>query len=204
MGTPTTQAGLIAAPPIPSPRERAIAWAREIAADPRTVFLDTETTGLGPDAEVVDIAIVGLDGTVYLDALVKPKRPIPPVATAVHGITDEMVADAEPWNVVYHRFAESLSWRVVIYNRDYDLSIINQCCRADDLPGGFDTGARWECAMLAYADFDGTPGKFPGSMKWHKLDAAADRFGIAPGGHRALSDAETCRQVVLAMARASS
>jgi DNA polymerase-3 subunit epsilon len=201
MGTAHTTAGLIVAPPIPSPRERAIAWAREIAANHRAVFLDTETTALGPDAEIVDIAVIGLDGTVYLDTLVKPKRPIPAEATAVHGISDADVADAEPWSVVYGRFIESLADTVLIYNRDYDLTIINQCCRADDLPE-FDAGDRWQCAMLAYADFDGAPGKFPGTRKWHKLDAAAARFGIPPGGHRALADAEACRQVVLAMARA--
>lgn len=196
-----TQAGRIVAPPTPSPRERAIAWAAEVAADPRTVFLDTETTGLGPEAEIVDIAVVGLDGTVCLDTLVKPTQPIPPEAAAVHGITDAMVADAPPWRLVYPLIEWWLDHRsVVIYNAQFDLKMIDQCRRAAGLRDGLDPALAY-CAMLQYSAFDGTPGKYPGSMKWHKLERAAERFGITPGTHRALADAEACRQVVLAMAK---
>ena len=179
-------------------RAKSVAWAREIVSSPGIVFLDTETTGLGPDAEIVDIGVVAIDGTVYLDCLVKPAKPIPPGATAVHGITDEMVADAEPWKVVYGWLLESISGRVIVYNRDYDLGVINQLCRALDLPQ-LGTHERWECAMLAFSDFKGELGKY-GSMKWHRLEVAAAEFGIPPGGHRALADAETARRVVLAMA----
>lgn len=191
------------APPQLSPRERAIAWSRQVVANPRTAYLDTETTGLGDDAEIVDIALVTGDGRVLLDTLVKPVRPIPPEASAVHGITNEMIAlDSIPtWDVLYPIIAPLLgNHRVVIYNAQYDLKIIDQCCRA----AGFETmqPAIADCAMLEYSAFDGTAGKY-GSLKWHKLDAAAARFGIDPGGHRALADAEVCRQVVLAMAAAA-
>ena len=36
-------------------RAKSIAWAVEAARDPRVVYLDTETTGFGPRAEIVDI-----------------------------------------------------------------------------------------------------------------------------------------------------
>ena len=39
-------------------REAMIEWARTAVCDPQVVFLDTETTGIGPDAEIVDIAVV--------------------------------------------------------------------------------------------------------------------------------------------------
>lgn len=60
--------------------------------------IDLETTGpfVGVD-RIVDIAIVTLhpDGRVEeWQTLVNPGIPIPPSATAIHGITDEMVADA--------------------------------------------------------------------------------------------------------------
>lgn len=181
-------------------RARAIAWAREVAADPNAVFLDTETTGLGDDAEICDIGIVGIDGRVILDCLVKPSRAIPAGATAVHGISNAMVATAREWGRTYVPFINALqaASRVVVYNRDYDLGIIARLCASLELPLPVPT-PKWECAMLAFSDYRGVPGKFPGSFKWFRLDDAAAHFGIPPGGHRAMSDAETARRVVLAI-----
>lgn len=182
-------------------RQQAIQWAKEIVSGGNAVIIDTETSGLGDDAEIVDIGVVGIDGTVYLDCLVKPTRPIPPGATAVHGITDEMVADADRFPVVYQRLREALTTdQIVVYNLAYDLKVINANCRANDLPE-FHMSSGWDCAMLAFSEYDGTVGKY-GSLKWHKLDFAAKTFGIEPGGHRALADADTTRKVILAMAEA--
>ncbi len=50
--------------------------------------------------------------------------------------------------------------------------------------------------MRRYAEFAGMRER--SGYRWHKLDAAARRFGVPPGGHRAL--AETCRQVVRGIA----
>ena len=61
-------------------RAAAVAWAREVAADPGTLYLDTETTGFG-DADVVDIAVVDNRGRVLLNSLVRPTRPFPSLAS---------------------------------------------------------------------------------------------------------------------------
>lgn len=66
--------------------------------------IDLETTGpfVGVD-RIVDIAIVTLhpDGRVEeWQTLVNPGCPIPPSATAIHGITDEMVKDAPELHVI--------------------------------------------------------------------------------------------------------
>ncbi len=63
----------------------------------RWASVDTETDGLGDDARIVEIAVVHMRFGLVEDAwstLVNPGRPIPPEATAIHGITDAMVADA--------------------------------------------------------------------------------------------------------------
>lgn len=61
------------------------------------VFFDLETTGVDPQSDrIVEFAAVKLQvggGDEELTMLVNPGRPIPPVATEIHGIKDEDVAD---------------------------------------------------------------------------------------------------------------
>ena len=177
--------------------QRAVAWAARLADDGAAVYLDTETTGLGVDDEVVDIAVVGPRGEVLLDTLIRPSRPIPPGASAVHGLTDRDVAGAPTWDLVYPVLRATLLDRVVVvYNADFDRRLVGQTCVRCGFP---EPAARWECAMRAYADFHGEPGR-SGSYRWQPLERAARAFGVAPGGHRALADALACRAVVLGMA----
>ncbi len=180
-------------------RADAIDWADSVIADRRVVYLDTETTGLGLHAEIVDIAVITGAGAVLFNSLVKPDRPIPEDASLIHGIFDDHVADAPRW-------PEIASWlqtlladaRVIVYNAEYDSTMINQSCARISEPT-FAHG--WECAMLQYAAFVGEPG-FRGDYRWHRLENAAAAFGIVPGGHRALEDAIACRNVVAAMSTA--
>lgn len=179
-------------------RERAIAWARAAAEDPDIVFLDTETTGLDGAAEVVDIAVVDGGGSVLLDTLVRPVRSIPLIASGIHGIRDADVAAAPSWSEVYPELEEAIvGRRVIVYNASFDSRIVSQCCVACELAAPV---LAWQCAMLAFAEFCAEPGR-SGGFKWHRLDLAASRFGVKPGGHRALGDALVCRAVVLGMAR---
>lgn len=178
-------------------RRAAIEWAQRIVANPDVYFLDTETLGKEKDSEICDIGIVGIDGVVYFDQLIRPSVPIPAEASEVHGITNEMVEHAPPWNIVDTAVGELLHDKhVVIYHANYDVQIINNANKRL----GSDRIIAGDCAMLEFAKYMGVPG-FRGQWKWHRLDVAAAHFNIPPGGHRALADAETARQVVLAMAR---
>lgn len=181
-----------------SARERAIVWAREVATDPAVVYLDTETTGLDGQAEIVDIAVISGEGEVLLETLVRPVRRIPLVASGVHGICDGDVADAPAWDAIFPEFERiTQGRRIVVYNADFDRRIVSQCCAQYALAA---LELTWQCAMRAYAEFCAEPGK-QGGFKWHRLDRAANRFGVSPGGHRALADAIVCRAVVLGMAQ---
>lgn len=179
-------------------RDRAVAWARAMLADPATVFLDTETTGFPPAAEVVDLAVVSADGEILLDTLVRPEAPIPASATAIHGISDQHVAHAPTWCEVHGALVDALAGRtVVIYNMDFDRRVLLGCSDRYQLSL---PPARWECAMLAYADYRGDANLRTGRPRWHKLDVAARHFGYEPGGHRALTDTLACLRVVRGMA----
>jgi DNA polymerase-3 subunit epsilon len=182
-----------------SQRRAAIRWARDIARDRRTIYLDTESTGLGPRAEIVDVALVSGDGTILFDSFVRPSCPIPEEASNIHGIYDHHVAAAPVWDDLAPYLAALLSGaRVVVYNARFDSDLINQCCTRCGHPP---FAREWECAMLSYAAYVGEPGQWGKGFRWHRLDAAAAAFGFPPGGHRALGDSLTCRNVVLSMAQ---
>ena len=182
-------------------RARAIAWARALTEDPATVFLDTETTGLGGDAEIVEIAVVAADGRVLLDTLVRPLRRIPADASRIHGILDAHVVDAPDWRSLHPALCALLAERpVVVYNAAFDRRIVAQCCGRHRLD---DPAASWQCAMLAYAQFRGEATARRGGFRWFKLGDAAAAFGLPAAGHRATADALACRAVVLGMADAT-
>lgn len=175
-----------------------VAWARTMVADPDVVYLDTETTGLGSTDQIIDIAVIDGQDRVLLDTLVRPTCPIPAASSAIHGLYVHHLAGAPTWADVYHALLPVLDGRrVVIYNADYDSRMLDQCCRMARVPL---PRCRWECAMRAYAEYAGQRDRHGNHYRWHKLDRAAASFGLAPGGHRALSDARACRQIVRGMA----
>lgn len=183
-------------------RRDAIEWATETMGHERVIFLDTETTGFGPRAEIIDIGIVAADGTILLDTLVRPEGPIPASTSRVHGLFDNDVAGAPTWNDVYPEvYRLLLGSRVVVYNAPFDSGMVTSCCQRG---GHVIPTAEWQCAMRQFSAFAGPATALPGraSSRWYKLDHAAAAFGVAPGGHRALADADVCRRVVAGMAGA--
>ena len=154
-----------------------------------SVFLDTETTGLGGNDEVVQIAIVDVDGTVLVDTLVKPHRPIPAEATAVHGITDDMVADAPAFDQVWPQVKAIVEAHpIVAYNADFDMRMIRQTLNACGIPEAIQVTYR--CAMKLYS-------RFSGYSRWQTLGNALAQCGIAVQElHDAHADAEAARLLV--------
>ena len=86
------------------------------------VFLDTETTGLDDDAQVVEIAIVDDTGAVLFESLVKPTVPVEPEAAAIHGIGPDRLASAPTWPEIAEQVRAALEGKtVVIFNSDFDV-----------------------------------------------------------------------------------
>ena len=179
-------------------RTKAITWAMGVMDDPRVIYLDTETTGFGPRAEIVDIAVVSAAGEVVLESLVQPTRRIPADATAIHGITNADVKDAPAWCDLYEDLLRVLAGRrIIVYNVIFDRQMVNQACDRYDLAA---PAADWECAMRKYAGFYGNWDSGKRWYRFQKLERAVLAFGAEPGGHRAAADAFACRAVVLGMA----
>jgi len=102
------------------------------------VFLDLETTGLQTDtSHIVDLALCDGDGMVLLHSLVNPGCPIPAEATAVHGITDAMVASAPRFAALAEEVQAALTGAVLVgYNsRAFDTLILNTELRRAGQPG---------------------------------------------------------------------
>ncbi|MFD9850546.1 3'-5' exonuclease [Streptomyces parvus] len=190
-------------------------WARQVIAAPHEyAILDTETTGLESDAAVVEISITDGTGTVLLDTLVHPGRPIPEDATAIHGITDQEVSQAPRFGAILPRITAALQGRkVIIYNREFDTSVLvyeldrHHQEQTPALPGTDEwspplrhpAAAEWmaeqqwsRCAMDAYAVHVGEWSTYWGGWRWQGLN----------GGHRALSDCRTVIDRIKEMAEA--
>lgn len=168
------------------------------------IVLDTETTGLGREAEIVQIAIIDSRGKVLLDTLLKPTKPIPADATRIHGITNGQVATAPTMALVYPRILNVLQGRdVIIYNADYDRRLLHQSSRAHGLSVLWDSVVgSWTCAMLAYAEYHGEWNPYYRSYKWQKLGVACQQQGISVvDAHSALADCRMTLALVRRLAR---
>lgn len=183
-----------------STRERSIvqAWAQSLFALPNFYILDTETTGLGNSDEVVQIGIIDKTGEIILDTLVKPTIPVPGAAYNVHGISNQMLADAPTFDDVYVTLSAKLAGTPLIaYNMDFDWRLLSQTVDRYKLPL-FRTGKR-HCAMKQYAQFRGIRGSR--GFKWHKLgDAVAYEKIVVKDAHTALGDVIMTLELIKKMA----
>lgn len=175
--------------------------AQEMMAHPGLIVWDTETTGKYPDrAQVCDVAAVDRAGNTVVNQLLRPPIPIPPDATAIHGITDDDVKEA-PFAPEWIR--NDLAWMlddhslfVATYNAEYDLQVL------DGTGGG---GRRWQqrpntdCIMELFRVYAG----FEKYTKWvYRLEDAVRYFGMEPRrAHRALPDAQMALDVLACIAR---
>lgn len=105
---------------------------------PFTVF-DLETTGMNRKTDrIVEIAAIRIDrdGTQSVfESLVNPCRMIPPSATAVHHITDAMVAPAPRFAEAGRRFLDfAEGTTLVAHNALFDLSFLQESCARTGLP----------------------------------------------------------------------
>jgi DNA polymerase III subunit epsilon len=183
----------------PSLRMRSIETAR-VVVNKNPVYLDTETTGLGPDDEIVEVSIVDSDGSILFDSLVRPSKSIPPDSTAIHGITNADVQSARPWPLVWPEIRGLFFGRlIVIYNQEFDLRMLQQSHARYKLPwkerlNTFDL-------LKLYAEFRGEWDPRRRAYRYQSLDAAGKQCMIElPNSHRAAADTLLARAVLLYIA----
>jgi len=156
------------------------------------LVIDTETTGLGDDAEIIEIGIINGSGETVMNTLVKPTISIPAEATAIHGITDNDLLNAPMFSDVIEELEGLIQGKILlIYNADYDLRLLRQSARKSKVRMNLEP-ASVRCIMLEYAKYFGEWNKRHQSWKWQTLANAARRTGYQPAQgmlpHRAIAD----------------
>lgn len=154
---------------------------------------DTETTGLSSHNDrLIEIGAVRFtkDGVAAtFNQLINPCRPIPPAATAVNNITQDMVRDCPTEELVLPGFIEFIADSILLaHNASFDLRFVNTAlarCGLHPMKNRTE-----DTVHLARASFPELPR--------HNLQFLAGHFAINPGkAHRADDDARVCMEVML-------
>lgn len=156
----------------------------------RFIYYDTETTGVRSDKDrVVELAAFDPERKRTFEKLINPGCPIPSEATAIHKITNEMVASAPSFKEIALEFMEFCEGEVILIahnNDNFDLHFMrNEFQRCGmEMPS-------W---------------KFLDTLKWarryrpdlprHTLQFLREIYNIpANNAHRALDDVVVLHQI---------
>ena len=160
----------------------------------RPIYYDTETTGLHSKSDrIIELAAFDPVNNRSFSKLINPGLPIPAEATAIHKISDQMVADAASFAEVGREFIEFCDGEIVLIAHNND---------------GFDRHflvAEGKRAGLTWPDWP-----MVDSLKWarkyrpdlprHSLQFLRKIYGITENNaHRALDDVVVLHQVFSAM-----
>ena len=169
----------------------------------RQIVLDTETTGLDwrNGDRVIEIGCVellsrNLTGR-HFHVYINPERTIDAEAVAIHGITEEFLADKPKFRDVADEFTAFVrDAELVIHNANFDVGFLNHELSLLGMPklASFCAGVTDTLKMAK----EQNPGKKA------SLDALCDRHQIDNASrtlHGALLDAELLAEVYLAMTR---
>lgn len=169
----------------------------------RQVILDTETTGLEwrNGDRVIEIGCVEMVGRKLTQrsyhAYINPEREVDPGAMAVHGITDEFLADKPRFAAIVEAFEAFVAGaELIIHNAAFDVGFLNMELERLGRPK-LDVLCAGVIDTLKLAK-EQNPGKKA------SLDALCERYEINNAHrtlHGALLDSEILAEVYLAMTR---
>lgn len=156
------------------------------------VVFDLETTGISvTNDDVVEISAVKVrDGKVVAEfsTLVNPGRPIPPMASAVNHITDDMVSNAPAFDVVLKDFFEFIGDDILVGHNihTFDMKFIIR--DTEKYFGKSIENDYVDTLIIARGGLTGIAN--------NKLVTIAEHYGISSdGAHRALNDCIMNQQV---------
>lgn len=163
----------------------------------REIVLDTETTGLDPEAghKLIEIAAIELVNHLptgrNFHRYLNPEREIEAEAQAIHGMKLADLADKPVFAAIVAELLEFLGdARLVIHNAEFDVKFLNSELKALGFPP-IPIARAIDTVQMARRKFPGAPAS---------LDALCQRFSIDNTHrtlHGALLDAELLSEVYL-------
>lgn len=168
-------------------------WAKNVLEFKRNVVIfDTETTDL--NGEIIEIAVIDLDGNVLLNKRIKPVGEMNPDAQAIHGISLDMLANEAAFPDIHAELCKVFEGQAVLsYNIDFDRGRMKADCERHGLELPKWSGTN--CIMEMYARHAGDWSEYWNSFKWQKLDNV-----IWDADHSALGDAKAALEALKIMA----
>ncbi len=168
----------------------ALAWSQTLLSLPDAVIIDTETTGLiegvegNPNAEIIELAIISVNGDVLYNSRFKPIYLVPEHVIEIHGITNQALRKSPSFAKEFQKILDVLDGKIIVaYNSRFDSKIIANTCRLHSLQPP--ENVAWECAMWAYKGYQGCP-------QFLKLPNAK---------HSALADCEVTLELIHKMSK---
>ena len=168
----------------------------------RQIVLDTETTGINPNDghRIIEIGCLELENRRLtgrsFHCYLQPDREIEAEAIAVHGITNEFLADKPRFAQIADEFLQFITGaELIIHNAPFDIGFINHEFRLLNASFGNITE---QCAVLDTLVL--AKQKHPAQK--NNLDALAKRYFVdhrERSYHGALLDSEILADVYLAM-----
>ncbi|MBI2743076.1 MAG: DUF3820 family protein [Chlamydiales bacterium] len=156
----------------------------------RPIYYDTETTGTRYDKDhIIEIAAFDPVQNRTFVQFVNPGVPIPPEATAIHHISDEMVKDAPSWKEVGRMFEEFCGTGIVLiaHNNDsFDKLFLEDAYKRAEMP----------VPQWTYIDSLKWSRKYRSDLPRHTLQSLREVYQISANqAHRALDDVMVLCQI---------
>jgi DNA polymerase-3 subunit epsilon len=169
----------------------------------RQIFLDTETTGLSPEAgdRVIELGCVEMENRRLtgrnLHFYLNPERPNHEEAVKIHGLTDEFLADKPLFaSVADELLAYVAGAEIIIHNASFDVGFLNAELKRLNRP-------KFEGVVAQVTDsLQMAREMFPG--KANSLNALCKRLEVDNSSrelHGALLDAGLLAEVYIRMTR---
>lgn len=152
--------------------------------------VDIETTGGSPaNSRMVEIGVVITNGQEVIEqyqTLLNPGRHIPRNVVMIHGITDDMVADAPYFEDIADELFELLQGKVfVAHNASFDFGFVKKELQAV----GYDFSPKKICSVRFAR-------RLEKGLKSYSLKSLAAHYQVVnPHAHRALADAATTAEI---------
>ncbi len=165
---------------------------KDMALTGSFVVFDIETTGFSAKfdeiIEIAGIKVVNGKMTDRFSKFIQPTRTIPPHITELTRITNDMVKNAEPVEVVLKEFLSFCEGCVLVaHNATFDVGFLKKF--SEKLSLDFD---------FCYIDTVGLSRRLIKKIKRHKLNNVAKALGFTfEGHHRAINDTEITAKIFI-------